>query len=67
MARPATRKINYRDGFYIEVSSKMGGSGIKVRRDSPDECKMLAKQYERSKHVKYLGEVKNGKFIDLKK
>jgi len=67
MGRPATRKITYRDGFYIEISAKLNGHGMKVRRDTAEEAQALVKQYGRTKNVRYLGEVVKGKFIDLKK
>lgn len=61
MSRPATRSISLKDGFYIEISSKTGGSAIKIRRDTEEEAMKLFKQYSKTKTAKFLGEAINGK------
>ncbi len=68
MARPSTRKVNLKDGFYIEVSNRLGGSAIKLHRETEEDVMKLMKQHQKSKNVKYLGEAVNGKFLkDAKK
>ena len=64
MGRPATKKVNLRDGFYIEISPKLGGNSIKIRRETEEEILQVMKTYQRSKNVKYLGEVVKGKFLE---
>ncbi len=66
MARPSKSPIRLKDGFYIEVANKFSSSGIKIHRDSKKEIDHLVKLYQKSKDVTYLGEVKNGKFLDKK-
>jgi hypothetical protein len=61
MARPVTREIKLKDGFYIEVKSKGAIKGIKIRRNSYDEIQFAMKQYKNAYNVNYLGEFKNGK------
>ena len=61
MARPITREIKLKDGFYIEVRSKGGQKGIKIRRDSYNEIQSAMRQYKTAYNVNYLGEYKNGK------
>jgi len=63
MARPAKGSIKLKDGFYIEVANKFSSSGIKIRRKSKAEADYLMKTYQKSKHVTFLGEVKNGSFV----
>lgn len=61
MARPVTREIKLKDGFYIEVRSKGAPKGIKIRRDSYNEIQVAMQQYKNAYNVSYLGEFKNGK------
>jgi len=67
MGRPPTKPKKLKDGFYIEVRNKGSKSGIKVRRDTRDMMMRAVKEYERSKEVIILGELVNGKFIELDK
>lgn len=55
-----------KEGYYIEVRSKGAASGTKIRRDTKAELDMITKQYERSKTVSYLGEVRAGRWVDGK-
>ncbi len=64
--RPATKPPTLKQGFYIEVRSKGASSGVKVRRDTKKEMEFAVRQYERSKTVVYLGEVKGGRWVDGK-
>ncbi len=66
MARPATKAIKLKDGFYIEVRNKGAQSGIKIRRNSKEMMQMAVKQYEKTKVVLQLGEMKNGAWVDGK-
>lgn len=61
MARPITREIKLKDGFYIEVRTKGALKGIKIRRDSYNEIQSAIRQYKNAYTVNYLGEFKNGK------
>ncbi len=61
MARPITREIKLKDGFYIEVKTKGALKGIKIRRDSLQEIENAIRQYQNAYSVNYLGEFKNGK------
>ncbi len=62
--RPATRPAELKDGFYIELRTKGSNSPVKIRRESMDEVNIAMEQYERSKTVKYMGQVKNGVWVD---
>lgn len=65
--RPATRPPELKSGYYIVVRSKGAASGIKIRRDTRRELDFAIQQYERSnKDVDYLGEVKDGRWVDGK-
>ena len=64
--RPATRPPELKTGFYIELRTKGSSSPVKVRRDTKAELDMAIKQYEKSKLVTYLGEVKDGRWVDGK-
>jgi hypothetical protein len=37
MGRPATKPIELRDGFYIEIRNKGSKSGIRIRRNNEKE------------------------------
>ena len=60
MGRPPTKPKKLKDGFYIEVRNKRSNSGVKVRRDTREQMEMAIREYERSKDVIVIGEIKNG-------
>lgn len=62
MARPLSRKVNLKEGYYIEIRHSGDNSGIKIRRDSYDEIQAAIRKYEISHEVEYLGKFKNGKY-----
>ena len=64
MGRPTTKKKPLRNGFYIEIRNKNSNTGVKIRRDNKEQMLLAAKNYERSKEVILLGEIKNGKLIN---
>lgn len=63
MGRPATKPLDLRDGFYIEVRNRGSKTGIKIRRDNKKQMEFAIKEYERLKDVIVLGEYKNGKLL----
>lgn len=67
MARPITREVKLRDGFYIEVKSKGAAKGIKIRRDTYNEIQFAMRQYKGAYTVQYIGEIKGGKTIPAAK
>jgi hypothetical protein len=64
MGRPATKPLDLRDGFYIEVRNRGSKTGIKIRRDNKKQMEFAIKEYERLKDVIVLGEYKNGKLLN---
>jgi hypothetical protein len=64
--RPPTKKVALKEGFYIEVKNKGSQSGIKLRKENMMQVEMAIKQYEKIKLVQYVGQVKNGKWLDGK-
>lgn len=66
MGRPSTRPKDLKDGWYIEVRNKGSKTGIRVHRDTEEEMKQAAKDYERVKDVIILGACKDNKFLDDK-
>jgi len=64
--RPVTKPPELKSGYYIELRTKGASSPVKVRRDTKRELEMAIKQYEKSKMVTYLGEVKGGRWLDGK-
>lgn len=66
MGRPATKPLDLRDGFYIEIRNRGSKSGIKIRRDNEKQMEFAIKEYEKSKDVIVLGEYKNGKLLSKK-
>ena len=61
--RPSTQPPKLRDGFYIELRTQ-GSSPIKIIRKSMEEVEKAMEMYSKNKLVKYLGQVKSGKWID---
>ena len=61
MARPVTREVKLRDGFYIEVKNGGAQKGIKIRRETYAAIQLAIKQYTNGYNVRYIGEIKNGK------
>lgn len=64
MGRPPTKPKKLKDGYYIEVRNKRSNSGVKVRRDTPEQMQLAIKEYERTKDIIVLGESVNGKWVD---
>ncbi len=64
--RPATKPSGMREGFYLELQTKGSGTTVKIRRENMAEIKAAIKQFEQSKVVTYLGQVKDGRWIDGK-
>ena len=64
--RPATKPVELKEGFYLELRVKGSNSPIKIRRDSLPEIEMAIAQYDKSKIVTYLGQVKEGKWLNGK-
>ena len=60
MGRPPTKPKKLKDGYYIEVRNKRSSSGVKVRRDTVEQMEMAIKEYERTKDIIVIGEIKNG-------
>ena len=61
--RPSTKTPKLKDGFYIELKTK-GASPIKIIRRNMEEANQAISQYSKNKIVKYLGEVKDGRWVD---
>ena len=66
MGRPATKPLDLRDGFYIEIRNRGSRTGIKIRRDNEKQMQFAIKEYEKNKDVIVLGEYKNGKALNKK-
>ena len=62
--RPSTQPPKLRDGFYIELRAHGSSSAIKIIRKNMEEVDRAIKMYSKNKIVKYLGQVKKGKWID---
>lgn len=67
MARPVTREVKLKSGFYLEVRRRGENKGIKIWRESYNQIQMAIKRYENMYDVHYVGEVKNGKVIKVSK
>ncbi len=63
MGRPSTKPKKLKDGFYLEVKNQGAKSGIKIRRDTYEELMLAKKDFERTKEVKVLGEMKSDKWV----
>lgn len=63
MGRPATKPLDLRDGFYIEIRNRGSKSGIKIRRDNKKQMEFAIKEYEKTKDIIVLGEYKDGKLL----
>lgn len=64
--RPATRPAQLREGFYLELRTKGSNTAVKIRRESKAEIEQAITLYGKSKTVTYLGEVKEGRWVDGK-
>lgn len=63
MGRPATKPLDLRDGFYIEIRNRGSKTGIKIRRDNKKQMEFAIKEYEKTKDIIVLGEYKDGKSL----
>ncbi len=66
MARPATRSVNLKDGYYIELRRSGENKGMKVHRDTMEEIKLATQKYESVYNVVFIGKVVKGKIVDEK-
>lgn len=64
--RPVTKPGELKDGYYLELRNKGSNSAVKIRRDTLAEMETTMVQYQRTKLVNYLGQVKNGRWADGK-
>ncbi len=64
--RPATKPVELKEGYYLELRVKGSSSPVKIRRDSKAEIEFAIAQYDKSKTVTYLGQVKAGKWLNGK-
>jgi len=64
--RPATKPVELKDGFYLELRTESSNSPVKIRRDSKAKIESAIRRYEKSKIVTYLGQVKEGMWLDGK-
>tara|TARA_Y100001954_G_C15735203_1_gene565435 strand:- start:847 stop:1074 length:228 start_codon:yes stop_codon:yes gene_type:complete len=62
--RPSTKPPKLRDGFYIELRTQGSSAPIKIIRKNMQEVEAAITQYSKNKVVNYLGQVKDGKWID---
>ncbi|MBF25493.1 MAG: hypothetical protein CMP49_03120 [Flavobacteriales bacterium] len=62
--RPSTKPPKLRDGFYIELRSQGSSGAIKIIRKNMQEVEKAIDQYSKNKVVKYLGQVKDGQWVD---
>ena len=67
MARPPTRSVNLKDGYYIELRRSGENKGMKVHRDSIEEIERAVKKYESVYNVVVIGKVVKGKVVDESK
>lgn len=58
--RPRFRRVQLKDGFYIEVCNKGSGNRVKIRSENREDMEYNASLYARFKEVIILGEYKNG-------
>ncbi len=63
MARPVTREVKLKNGFYLEVRRRGENKGIKIWRETYNQVQMAIKRYENMYDVHYVGEVQNGKIL----
>jgi hypothetical protein len=64
MGRPAKKPKPYEMVFYIEIRNKNSNTVVKIRRDNKHQMLLAVKNYEQSKKVILLGEIKNGKLTN---
>jgi hypothetical protein len=64
MERPAKKPKPYEMVFYIEIRNKNSNTVVKIRRDNKHQMLLAVKNYEQSKKVILLGEIKNGKLTN---
>lgn len=64
--RPATKPAELREGYYLELRTKGSNTAVKIRRETKAELDHAIEQYGKSKTVTYLGQVKDGRWVDGK-
>lgn len=62
-----TKLPNLKDGFYLELRNRGSSTSILIRRENMIEIDLATEEYEKTKAVTYLGQLKFGQWIDTKK
>ena len=63
MARPVTRPVTLKDGYYLEVRHRGEQRGIKIRRETKEQMNAAIRQYEVCYDVKKIGKVEGGEVV----
>lgn len=63
MARPVTREVKLKNGFYLELRRRGEHKGMKIWRETKPQIDMAIRRYENTYDVHYFGEVKDGKIV----
>ena len=66
MARPPTRSVQLKDGFYIELRRSGENKGMKVHRETMEEIEVATQKYNTVYNVVFIGKVENGKIVTPK-
>ncbi len=61
----AEKRGPYKDGYYIEVHNSINSQPVLIHRENQPEIQQALQLYGSSKTVRYIGEVKSGKILQL--
>lgn len=64
MARPTTREINFKNGYYIEVRQPGAQKGVKIRRETHAQIQRAISRYKKFYDIQYIGKIENGKVVE---
>ena len=63
--RPTTRAKGLKNGFYLELKVKGSNKSTRIMRETKEQAMLALEQFQ-NKIVKYLGEVKDNYWMDVK-
>lgn len=61
--RPSTKKKKLKNGYYMSISNSISSKPVRIMRDTFEEMKLVEEKF-RNRDFKYLGQVRDNKWLD---
>jgi hypothetical protein len=61
--RLSTKKKKLKNGYYMSISNSISSKPVRIMRDTFEEMKLVEEKF-RNRDFKYLGQVRDNKWLD---